>query len=68
MGNGALEDANPPVEDDVVVALLDPDMIFLRPITGKLAGVPDHIYAKKVDKREIVDRVKEGTRPHNCMV
>ena len=55
-----LEHANPPVEDDVVVALLDPDMIFLRPITGKLAGVPDHIYAKKVDKREIVDRVKEG--------
>ena len=35
-------------------------MIFLRPITGLLAGVPDHIYAKKVDKREIVDRVKEG--------
>ena len=55
-----LEHADPPVEDDVVVALLDPDMIFLRPITGLLAGVPDHIYAKKVDKREIVDRVKEG--------
>ena len=55
-----LEHADPPVEDDVVVALLDPDMILLRPITGKLAGVPDHIYAKKVDKREIVDRVKEG--------
>ncbi len=55
-----LQHADPPVADDVVVALLDPDMIFLRPLTTKIAGQPANIFAKKVDKKEIVDHVKKG--------
>ena len=55
-----LEYANPPVDNDVVVVLLDPDMIFLRPITTKIAGQPANIFAKKVNRAEIVDHVKKG--------
>lgn len=55
-----LQHADPPVSDDVVVALLDPDMIFLRPLTTKIAGQPANIFAKKVNKKEIVDHVKKG--------
>lgn len=55
-----LQHANPPLPDDMVVALLDPDMVFLRPITTKIAGVSSNIFAKRVDKKEIVERVVEG--------
>jgi hypothetical protein len=55
-----LKHADPPVDNEVVVALLDPDMIFLRPLTTKIADQPASIFAKRVDKKEIVDKVKKG--------
>lgn len=39
-----LKFANPPVKEHTVVALIDPDMIILRPITLKIAGNPTNLY------------------------
>ena len=39
-----LENAHPPVTDGSIVALIDPDMIFLRPLTAKVAGNENNIY------------------------
>ena len=39
-----LQNANPPVKKDTIVIILDPDMIFLRPITGSIAGNQNNIY------------------------
>eukprot|EP01038_Epipyxis_sp_PR26KG_P011460 gene11460-15352_t len=39
-----LDNANPPVKDGVVLALLDPDFIFLRPLTVKIARQINNIY------------------------
>ena len=33
-----LEEAQPPVESGVMVAIIDPDFVFLRPLTTKLTG------------------------------
>lgn len=42
-----LQHANPPVEDGVVVILIDPDMIILRPFTLDLAGNPENLFLDK---------------------
>ena len=55
-----LDHAEPAVADDVVVALLDPDMIFLRPLTVEVRSQNNNIFAKRIDKNEIIDRVVEG--------
>lgn len=34
-----LDSANPPIKDGVVVALIDPDMIFVRPLTPQIRGL-----------------------------
>ena len=53
-----LEFANPPIEDGVIVALLDPDMIFLRPLTAKINGADNLIYNKKA--HTLIDKVSLG--------
>lgn len=47
-----LKYSSPPVEDNVVVVLIDPDMIFLRPITLELASYPYNIFATPNIKSE----------------
>ena len=39
-----LENAVPPIPSGVVVALIDPDFIFLRPLVTKVAGHPSNIF------------------------
>ena len=56
-----LGNANPPVEDGTVIALLDPDMVLIRPITRRIKGLDNIIYNKKYVKPEdLPDRVKRG--------
>jgi peptidyl serine alpha-galactosyltransferase len=55
-----LENADPPIESGHVIALLDPDMILVRPITTKMAGQQNNIVSKPVVESEIFDRVKKG--------
>ena len=42
-----LEFAQPPLDDDVMVALVDPDMVFLRPLTRSIRGNANNLYNKR---------------------
>ncbi len=55
-----LEFADPPVQPEVVVALLDPDMILLRPITVDVSSQENAIWSMKLEKSEMIPRVVEG--------
>ena len=52
--------AEPKVSDSVVVALIDPDMIFLRPLTSKMRGQPNNIISKDMNDADLVDKIKLG--------
>ena len=53
-----LEHAHPPVQDDSVIALIDPDFVFIRPLTTRLKGDPANLFRKSV-ANEIFDTVRE---------
>lgn len=44
----------------MVVALIDPDMIFLRPLDAQVRGAANLLHHKKLDPAEMIDRVVEG--------
>ncbi|RYH15261.1 hypothetical protein EON65_32015 [archaeon] len=54
-----LEYANPPIPEDAIIALLDPDMVFLRPLTPVVAGSP-YIVRRKFPMTEMIEEVGEG--------
>jgi peptidyl serine alpha-galactosyltransferase len=54
-----LEFSDPPVRDDVVIALLDPDMIFLRPLTTQIMGMDNNLYNRDAAK-ELMPKVVKG--------
>ena len=59
-----LEFANPPVGDNAIVALLDPDMIFLRALTTDLINDPNLLYDTRYYKKhnyEFPKKVEEGS-------
>ena len=55
-----LEFAEPAVPNDIVVALLDPDMIFLRPLTTEVRSQDNAIWSKRLPKSELIDKVVKG--------
>ena len=55
-----LENASPAVSDDVIVALIDPDMIFLRPLTANVKGADNNIFNKHLPPSEIVQKAVKG--------
>lgn len=54
-----LEHANPPVHPEAIVALLDPDMILMRPITGEVRGM-DNLKYTGLREDQLFDRVIRG--------
>lgn len=54
-----LEHADPPVGPEAVVALLDPDMILMRPITGEVRGM-DNLKYSGLAEDQLFDRVVRG--------
>lgn len=55
-----LDHAEPPIDNSTVVVLLDPDMIFLRPITVKIRGLDNLIVGKYVKEPDLIEEVAEG--------
>lgn len=55
-----LENANPPVKAGDVIALLDPDMVLVRPLTRQMRGQPNNIVSKPVVESDIFDKVAHG--------
>jgi hypothetical protein len=56
-----LEHAHPPVQEGIVVALLDPDMIFLRPLSIVMRGQPNILYDRNYYKSpsDIIEKIVE---------
>lgn len=52
--------ASPPIREGVVVALLDPDMILLRPLTTQVRGASNNLFPKYVTEKDIFERVSKG--------
>ena len=55
-----LENAVPKISDDTIVALLDPDMILIRPITTRVRGVQNNLYDRSLKDADLPERVAEG--------
>mmetsp|Transcript_26662 Transcript_26662/g.25531 ORF Transcript_26662/g.25531 Transcript_26662/m.25531 type:complete len:485 (+) Transcript_26662:154-1608(+) len=55
-----LDFANPKIPEDVAVALIDPDMIFVRPITTKIRGDPANLYNKHLPAESIHVKIDVG--------
>jgi len=55
-----LDNASPPVKSGVIVALIDPDFIFLRPLTAKVAGEQNLLYTSGVKPEEVFEFVGKG--------
>ncbi len=54
-----LENAKPGVPDNAIIALLDPDMILIRPITPYVRSVP-HLISRRIPPDEVFERITEG--------
>ena len=56
-----MDNADPPIGENVVIAVLDPDMIFLRPLTLRVKGESNLISHRHiVEPAELIDLVVEG--------
>jgi len=55
-----LENSAPAISGDVVIALIDPDFVFLRPLTTKVAGEANLIFSSGNKASDIFDRVGKG--------
>lgn len=54
-----LENAHPPLQENTIIALLDPDMVFLRPLTPHIKGDISVLYDKAI-KEPIIDTIGLG--------
>jgi hypothetical protein len=57
-----LEHSHPPVLSGTVVNIIDPDMIFLRPMSPKVRGNPSNLFLHSFDqKKDVVpEKVQKG--------
>lgn len=55
-----LDYSRPPIPEDEVVVLLDPDMIFLRPITSQIRGVQNNLHKRKYKPESLQEYVSLG--------
>jgi hypothetical protein len=55
-----LENSNPPILPGTVIGLIDPDFIFLRPLTAQMAGQNNNLVSGRVKMSEIFEKVERG--------
>jgi hypothetical protein len=55
-----LKHSHPPVHVNAVIALLDPDMIFTRPLSEFISSQPNLIYGKYLKPEELLTAVTPG--------
>ena len=55
-----LENSNPPIRSGTVIGLVDPDFIFLRPLTAQMAGQNNNLVSGRVKMNEIFEKVEHG--------
>ena len=54
-----LQYADPPIPDHTIIVLIDPDMIFIRPITTQISGLDNILYNKR-DVKMLPDKIERG--------
>ena len=55
-----LQYADPPIPDHTIVALIDPDMVFLRPISTQVAGLDNILYNKRAVQLPLPGKIERG--------
>jgi peptidyl serine alpha-galactosyltransferase len=55
-----LDHAEPKITPGTIVALIDPDFIFLRPLTTQMSGQANTIVSGPVKPSEVFDKVSKG--------
>lgn len=55
-----LEFAEPKIPSGTAIALLDPDMIFVRPLTTKIRGQSNNLYDKRLKDKDIIEFITLG--------
>jgi len=55
-----LDHASPPVLPGTVIAIIDPDMVFLRPLTTKVKGSANLLYTSGLKESDIFDTIGRG--------
>ena len=60
-----LDNTTPPIGDDVIIALIDPDFVFLRPLTAKVEGEPNVLYTSG-KQSDIFKEVGRGVSMFSC--
>lgn len=58
-----LQYASPVVDSGTIIIILDPDMIFLRPITSNIYNNPANIYSKKFNSK--IDKIPMKVKASN---
>lgn len=54
-----LENVNPPIPSGTIIALLDPDFIFIRPLTTKIS-LNEILFTSPVQERDLFSRIEKG--------
>jgi peptidyl serine alpha-galactosyltransferase len=55
-----LDHANPAITPGTIVALIDPDFIFLRPLTTQMSGQANTIVTGPVKPSDVFDKITKG--------
>lgn len=55
-----LNNAKPGIPEGTVIALIDPDFVFLRPLTAKIAGDPNIIVSGGTKISDLIGQVERG--------
>ena len=55
-----LEHADPPLQSNALLALIDPDFIFLRPLTSRVAGQDNTLVSDGVTGTDLIERAGRG--------
>jgi peptidyl serine alpha-galactosyltransferase len=55
-----LENVQPPLSKNTIIALLDPDFVFIRPLTTRILHEQNLLFSPLVTSNDLFDKVRKG--------